>query len=75
MKRDRIVQAARVAVMPGSVGAMKNWRYIALHSVTAAAFIFLLQRYALSASLDTSLIWALAFGGCAAGLAYIQSNR
>jgi hypothetical protein len=75
MKRDRTVQAARVAVMPGSVGAMKNWRYIALHSVTAAAFIFLLQRYALSASLDTSLIWALAFGGCAAGLAYIQSNR
>jgi hypothetical protein len=75
MKRDRVVQAARVAVMPGGVGAMKNWRYIALHSVTAAAFIFLLQRYALSASLDTSLIWALAFGGCAAGLAYIQSNR
>jgi hypothetical protein len=75
MKRDRTVQAAREAVMPGSVAAMKNWRYIALHAVTAAAFIFLLQRYALSASRDTSLIWALAFGGCAAGLAYMQSNR
>jgi hypothetical protein len=71
MKRDRILQAAE----PGSVGAMKNWRYIALHAAAAAAFIFLLQRYGLSASLDSSLLWALTFGGCAAGLAYMQSNR
>jgi hypothetical protein len=54
---------------------MKNWRYIALHTLTAAAFIFLLQRYGLNASLDTSLLWALTFGGCAAGLAFVQSNR
>jgi hypothetical protein len=54
---------------------MKNWRYIALHSMAAAAFIFLLQHYAMSASLDSSLLWALAFGGCAAGLAYMQSIR
>jgi hypothetical protein len=59
----------------GSVGAMKNWRYIAMHTVAAAVFIFLLQRYALSASLEASLLWALVFGGCAAGLAYMQSNR
>ena len=39
------------------------------------AFIFLLQRYGLSASLDSSLLWALTFGACAAGLAYMQSNR
>ena len=71
MKRDRTLQAAG----PGSVGAMKNWRYIALHTAAAGAFIFLLQRYALHASLETSLLWALAFGGCAAGLAYMQSNR
>jgi len=71
MKRDRPLQAAR----PGSVGAMKNWRYIALHAGTAATFIFVLQRYGLSASLDSSLLWALTFGGCAAGLAYMQSNR
>ncbi len=71
MTRDRTLQAAG----PGSVVAMKNWRYIALHTMTAGAFIFLLQRYALSASLDSSLIWALTFGGCAAGLAYMQSNR
>jgi hypothetical protein len=69
--RDRTLQAAR----PEIVGAMKNWRYIALHTLAAAAFIFLLQRYGMSASLDTSLLWALAFGGCAAGLAYMQSNR
>jgi hypothetical protein len=60
---------------PGSVGAMKNWRYIAMHSVAASAFIFLLQRYALNASLETSLMWMLAFGGCAAVLAAMQSNR
>jgi hypothetical protein len=54
---------------------MKNWRYIGLHAVGAAAFIFLLQRYALSASLESSVLWALTFGGCAAGLAYSQANR
>jgi cobalamin synthase len=59
-----------------SVAAMlKNWRYIGLHAVAAAAFIFLLQRYALSASLESAVLWALTFGGCAAGLAYMQSNR
>jgi Na+-transporting NADH:ubiquinone oxidoreductase subunit NqrB len=71
MKRERTVRAAVL----GSVGAMKNWRYIALHTVAAAAFIFLLQRYTMNASLNVSLVWALAFGGCAAGLAYMQSNR
>ena len=71
MTRDRTLQAAGA----GRVGAMKDWRYIALHTVAAAAFIFLLQRYGLSASLESSLLWALTFGGCAAGLAYMQSNR
>ena len=71
MKRARVMQAAGT----GSVGAMKNWRYIALHTLRAAGFIFLLQRDALSASLDSSLLWALTFGGCAAGLAYMQSNH
>jgi hypothetical protein len=71
MKRDHTWGAAR----PGGGAAMKHWRYIALHAVAAGAFIFLLQRYALDASLDTSLLWTLTFGGCAAGLAYMQSNR
>ena len=59
----------------GEVGAMKNWRYITLHAAAAAAFIFLLQRYGLNATLESSLLWALTFGGCAAGLAYSQVNR
>ena len=63
------------AIGQGRVSAMKNWRYIAMHTVVAAVFIFLLQRYALSATLESSLLWALTFGGCAAGLAYAQSNR
>jgi hypothetical protein len=53
----------------------KNWRYILLHAAAAAAFIFLLQRYGLSATLESSLLWALSFGGCAAGLAYMQTSR
>ena len=71
MTRDRVAQADGTR----RVGAMKNWRYIALHTLSAGAFIFLLQRYALSASLESSLLWALTFGGCAAGLAYSQANR
>ena len=60
---------------PEKGSAMKDWRYIGMHAVAAAVFIFLLQRYALSATLESSLLWALTFGGCAAGLAYAQSNR
>jgi hypothetical protein len=71
MTRDRTIDAT----VTGRVAAMKNWRYIALHTAAAAVFIFVVQRYTLDASLETSLLWALAFGGCAAGLAYMQSNR
>ncbi len=60
---------------PGRGSAMKNWRYIGMHAVAAAAFIFLLQRYGLNNTLESSLLWALTFGGCAAGLAYAQSKR
>ena len=71
MKRARAI----VADDAGRVDAMKNWRYIGLHAVVAAAFIFLLQRYGINATLESSLLWALTFGGCAAGLAYSQVNR
>ncbi len=54
---------------------MRHWRYIAMHTVAAAVFIFLLQRYALNAPLESAVLWALTFGGCAAGLAYMQSKR
>jgi hypothetical protein len=68
---DRALQTAG----PERGGAMKHWRYIGLHAAAAAAFIFLLQRYALNATLESSLLWALTLGACAAGLAYSQSNR
>lgn len=60
--------------MQGS-GAVKKWSFIAMHAAVAATFIFLLQRFGLNASLESSLLWALTFGVCAAGLAYKQSNR
>jgi len=56
-------------------GAMKKWGFIAMHAAVAAAFIFFLQRFSLNASLESSLLWALTFGVCAAGLAYKQSIR
>ena len=54
---------------------MKTWQLMTLHALAAATFIFLLQRYGLNASLESALLWALTFGGCAAGLAYSQSKR
>jgi hypothetical protein len=71
MRRDLSMKANG----PGRADAMKNWGFIALHGVVAAVFIFLLQHYGLNASLESSLLWALTFGGCAAGLAYSQANR
>lgn len=68
------VRQARAAVAQGDA-AMKNWRYVALHTSVAAVFIFVLQHFALNASLQSSLVWALVFGGFAAGLATMQSNR
>ena len=59
----------------GRVVSMKTWQLMVLHAIAAAAFIFLLQRYALNATLGSALLWALIFGGCAAGLAYSQSKR
>jgi hypothetical protein len=54
---------------------MNSWRPILLHTVAAATFIFLLQRFALGATLESSLLWAVVFGGCAAVLATMQANR
>ena len=68
MKRSSNITRS-IAAMP------KDWRYVLLHTAVAAAFIFLLQRYVLNASLESSLLWALTFGCCAAGLAYSQIKR
>ena len=76
MTRDRTLRAggpARAAAMKD--WQMKTWQLLTLHALAAATFIFLLQRYALNASFDSALLWALTFGGCAAGLAYSQSKR
>lgn len=63
------------AVALERVAAMKTWQLMILHALAASTFIFLLQRYGLNASLESALLWALTFGGCAAGLAYSQSKR
>ncbi len=71
MTRDRTLRTGG----PGSFGTMKRRTFIAPHAQAVALFNFRLQRYALNASLDSSPLWALTFGGCAAGLAYSQYNR
>ena len=55
--------------------AVNKWGFVAMHAALAAAFMFLLQRFVMNATQETSLLWALAFAVCAAGLAYMQANR
>ncbi|WP_425993633.1 hypothetical protein [Afipia sp. DC4300-2b1] len=50
-------------------------RYIALHAVCAAVFIFFLNFYILKTELQSAVFWAIGFGAMAAGLAYQQSKR
>ena len=46
----------RNAKITRSIAAMPTyWPYVVLYAALAAAFIFLLQRYALTASLESSL--------------------
>jgi hypothetical protein len=62
----------------GAIGgseAVNRWGFVAMHAAIAAGFMFLLQRFGMNATQETSLLWALTFGVCAAGLAYKQSNR
>ncbi len=55
--------------------AVNKWGFVAMHAALAAAFIFLVQRFVMNATQETSLLWALTFAVCAAGLAYKQANR
>jgi uncharacterized membrane protein len=59
----------------GGNESVKKWGFVAMHAAIAAAFMFLLQRFTMSAPLESSLLWALTFAVCAAGLAYKQANR
>ena len=59
----------------GGSGAMNKWGFVAMHAALAAAFMFLLQRFVMNATQESSLLWALTFAVCAAGLAYKQANR
>mgnify|MGYP001213519431 CR=1 FL=1 len=49
--------------------------YIGMHALTAGVFGFVLQRFALSAEVQTSLIWAGAFRGAAGVLAWQPTQR
>jgi hypothetical protein len=61
--------------MPTGAMPMNKWLYVLMHTAGAVVFIFLLQRFVMSATLETSLLWAVGFGACAAILATKQANR
>ena len=48
---------------------------IAGHALIASVFFYCLQRYVLGESLEISVIWAMAGGGGAALLAWLQQRR
>jgi hypothetical protein len=60
---------------PEGADMMQHWRTVSLHVAAAAVFMFLLQRFVLNATFESSLLWAAVFGGCAAVLATMQANR
>jgi hypothetical protein len=49
-----------------------GWTRVVMHALLAAAFFFILNYYLLGTGLESSLSWALALGGIAAGIAYRQ---
>jgi hypothetical protein len=51
------------------------WKPIALHSTAAAAFFYMLQRYGLHATVESSIFWALAMGIVAGLIAWRQVSR
>ncbi len=56
--------------MPGG-----RWGYIAVHGGLAAVFFFVLQRFVLNQSMETSLLWGGLLGAIAAGIAWSQAQR
>lgn len=52
-----------------------GWQSLVFHAAGAAAFFFVLQKFLINSSTETSLVWALAGGVGAAWLAWHQSKR
>ncbi|MEQ1611684.1 MAG: hypothetical protein ABL904_02945 [Hyphomicrobiaceae bacterium] len=48
---------------------------IAMHTVAAGAFFFVLQRFGLNQSVEMSLLYAFFFAAAAGVLAWTQSRR
>lgn len=54
---------------------MDQIRYMSLHTVGAAAFIFVLNFFILGTSLQSALIWAIGFGMLAFLIARRHTRR
>jgi hypothetical protein len=60
---------------PRNEAEMTRLRYMSLHTLGAAVFIFVLNFLVLGTSLQTALIWAIGFGTFAFVLARQHSQR
>jgi hypothetical protein len=56
--------------MPGG-----TYGYIAIHGGLAALFFFVLQRFVLNQTMESSLLWGGLLGAGAAGIAWLQTRR
>ena len=55
--------------------SVEKIRYIVLHTLGAAVFIFVLNKFVLGTSMESSVFWAFGFGALAGGLAYQHTQR
>jgi hypothetical protein len=53
----------------------EQMRYVALHTLGAAAFFFVLNLYVLGTALEHSVLWAVGFGAMAGFLAWQHMKR
>lgn len=50
-------------------------RYIVLHTLGAAVFIFVLNKLVLGTSMESAILWTVGFGALAGGLAWQHTQR
>ncbi len=52
-----------------------RWGHVATHGTLAAVFFFVLQRFGLNQTIETSVLWGALLGIGAAALAWFQTRR
>lgn len=61
--------------MKGAVMSADKIRYIVLHTLGAAVFIFVLNKIVLGTTMESAILWTVGFGALAGGLAWQHTQR